>query len=204
MHNAFHSFFCLLQTGAADSLNLAPLLPGSDLLGMGIDLKQGISLKSNTRSWVIPANDVSIRDQLVPFVVDDTTTYMVPPYVAVQRNFDASIEMKVFQNAAQQALNIAASVALEVTVMGIGGSAELSFRYSTDSTSKVVFTSNELNVQLYELVASRLTLADVDPQMLVRPASIQLNHLSWLFCPLLSVVIMFVLLAFCRSLCFLC
>jgi hypothetical protein len=167
--------------GTEASIKMTPLLPGVELLGMGIDIKRGIDLSSNTRSLVVPPSDESVRDSLLPFVVDDTTAYMVPPFAAVQRNFDSSIETKIFSNNAQKAMDLAAGVMLEVTVMGIGGAADLKMKYLKDEKSKAVVTTNTLNVQLYELMASRLLLQDLDPLLLVPwriPAVCSLVHVD--------------------------
>jgi hypothetical protein len=150
----------------ADEVANLKVIPGADMLGMGIDIKRGISLESNTRSFLRPLSELAHSNRTTPFPLGGNSVYACPPHVLPRRMFDAHVETQVFSSLQGKMLAIDASLALEVTVMGIGGSAEISMHFSSDDKHRVMYSDSDLNVKMYELSTARLSFEHLDPEFL--------------------------------------
>jgi len=136
-----------------------PLLPGCDMVGMGIDLRGGLEVNSMTRPLLVMTS-------VDPLAVDSTLTYSIPSWQVGRRNFRADITTKVFNSVSDKMKDIAVSAGVEFGAGMFSGSAEAKVQITSNEKQTTFITSASMDVQFFDLAAVKFQASDVDPRLM--------------------------------------
>ena len=89
-----------------------PLVPGSELIGMGIDIKVGLDLNALRRSCMRLRQ---VETMVLPDV-NGVKSYSVPSWQIARRLFKADLTTKVFDSVQESLFDLAASAAVQFSV----------------------------------------------------------------------------------------
>jgi len=135
-----------------------PLLPGSEMIGMGMNLKEGIDLNAMTRPFF------RIRE-VITMPVDENMSYSVPSWQLARRVFKADIVTKVFSSTddANTALGVEAGLSMDFKGISMKGQGQV--QMTKDSSKSTYITKASVDVQLYQMASSNFAAEDLQPAL---------------------------------------
>jgi len=138
------------------------LVPGSELIGMGIDVKVGLDLNALRRSCMRLRQ---VETMVLPDV-NGVKSYSVPSWQIARRLFKADLTTKVFDSVQESLFDLAASAAVQFSVGMFSGEASAKVEITKAADKTTYLSSTKLDVQLVHLVSAKFVPEDLNQDML--------------------------------------
>eukprot|EP00455_Lapot_gusevi_P048526 TRINITY_DN6721_c0_g1_i3.p1 TRINITY_DN6721_c0_g1~~TRINITY_DN6721_c0_g1_i3.p1 ORF type:complete len:861 (+),score=154.95 TRINITY_DN6721_c0_g1_i3:82-2664(+) len=137
-----------------------PILPGSELLGCGINIRKGLDTSALTRSMFVMNTTELYRL--------GRKSYAYSPYVAVRRTFDTEFKTRVYNSMEEKMLDVAGQLQINILPpkLKIAGTATGQAGVHKGSNTRTVLSEAGVNVHLYDVYLNGLDDQQLHPRFL--------------------------------------